>query len=196
MKKRSRFFVANIVLGAIFGFCLIICLFVMAIFHEAFRQIDMESILDNMEDEWLYDADGNRIWNDYESNDSAYYSLPYIESAAASRIGTECQGETVRKGYQFYELTLLVRNGGTAYLISDYLNLTCEGAEDDDVYMKYFFNEEYPVFYDSNLEIIPSCQTGTARIILEVKEGVREVTLSIYPDEDESSFDAITVDLP
>lgn len=210
MQKKSRLFIANVVLGIVLAVLFCISIAVMAIFHGVFREVKREyesygwaepfdDFSDNnsswaYEDSWDSDVD----W-DYESNwdyESVYYSLPSITGAAAELIGPEYRDGTAFEGYQYYRVTMQVYNAGTEYMTAEYLDLTVEGEEYDDVYL---YHEPYSgmssEFDYVNQKVIPSCQTATVSFVMEVKEGVEDVTLGIFRDYEDEAYATYVLNL-
>lgn len=111
-----------------------------------------------------------------------------MEFLGAENLGNQYGEQTALDGYSFYELTFSVTNEGTedAYFVLP--NLSVTGEEYDDVY-SYWDTEEYSdgsetLFggyeqYDAGL---PVGRTGTAAEIVEVKDGVRKLSVSYYPN--------------
>lgn len=169
MRKRSRFFVANIVLGAIFAVALLISLVITFSVGEVFDQLSPG-------DGWL-DA-----WTDLFDSDDSYgddvrYTLPVVQETSAQLLGSEYQGKEAYEGYQFCMVKLLIHNAGTRCLSPEYMDFTCEGEAADDVYMDYSFNDYDNLIIYNNREVIPACQTGWVEQLLQVKEGVDHFTL-------------------
>ena len=172
--KKSGIFIANIVLASVFGVFLIISAFVVILIKGSFDIAESTyGAFDWSEDFYDY---GDDYYSEY---DLEVYEFPVIQDAMAERIGTEYQGETAYEGYQYYAVTAVIYNGGSDYLISEYLDFSCEGVNDDDVYMEYFYEDEWPesdLDY-ANMAVIPSCQTGETQMIVQVKEGVTDIRL-------------------
>ncbi len=130
MRQRSRFFVANIVLGIIFAIFFFISLTVTIVINETLG--DVEGIYGDLSEEYLYD--------DY-SYENDVYSLLSIENADAQLIGEEYLGETAYEGYQYYRVEYQIHNAGTIYETLGYLDLDCQGEEDEDAYQEYYFDD-------------------------------------------------------
>lgn len=210
MQKRSKLFVANIVLGIVFGVLLCISIVVMMIFHVAFEEVERqyeaygwEDYYDSIQNDsgsWSYD-DGDQdydIWDydewsyddgqDYSDTwdyATVYYTIPSITGASAELIGSTYQEQEAEAGYQFYRLSLQVHNAGTDYMVVNYMDLDVSGEEDTDVYRYYEPYTDYINDFEySNLELIPSCQTATVSVVIGVKDTVEDVTIEIQPDYD------------
>lgn len=195
MQRKSRLFIANIVLGIVLAVILCISIAVMTMFYGVFREMKQEYEAyswgyiydelseDNSSWDYEYEWDSDTDW-DYESSwdyETVYYSLPSITGASAELIGPEYREEEAFEGYQYYQVTMQVYNAGTEYLPADFLDLSVEGEAYDDVYL---YHEPYPEtaseFDYVNQRMIPSCQTATISFVMEVKEGVEDVTLEIF----------------
>ena len=176
--KKSGIFIANIVLASVFGVFLMISAFVVIVIKSSFDIAESTyDAFDWSEELYGYGEDyGDGFYSDYERE---VYELPVIQDAAAELIGTEYQGETAYGGYHYYAVTVAICNGGSEFLVPDYLYLSCEGDNADDVYMEFLDGEEWlesDLDY-ANLAVIPSCQTGEVRVIVQVKEGVTDIRL-------------------
>lgn len=186
MRKRSRFFVANIVLGAIFAVALLISLVITFSVGEVFDQLSPG-------DGWL-DA-----WTDLFDSDDSYgddvrYTLPVVQETSAQLLGSEYQGKEAYAGYQFCMVKLLIHNSGTRCLSPEYLDIACEGEAADDVYMDYSLNDYDNLIIYNNREVIPACQTGWVEQLLQVKEGVDHFTLECSTYDSQTS-QLVEVDL-
>lgn len=187
MRQRSRFFKANIVLGIIFAAILGIDFGIFRAGREAFNAIEAELEMAAPEDfYWSEDWE-----SDYEAK---VYPLPSMEQASVSLIGDEYQGRPAQDGYHFYEVKVLVHNAGTEYLITDYLNIFCEGEAEGDVYMEYEGIAEGAFAY-TNMEIIPSCQTAEKVMLIQVKDGTEKIMLYLYEDYESKEYQSMELQL-
>lgn len=218
MKKRSRFFVANIVLGCIFGIFLIFSVMLTYIFDAALDELEAEELA-NIADypvEIPEREGGDSYWDDYDweyygwsegeeddqdgyededgYHDSNVYTLLSLESIWVEPLGAEYQGISAEEGYQYYALNMMVHNAGTDYALSKFLNMYCEGANYSDVYMEYDYDPESPLQY-TNMEVIPAGMTGAARVILQVKNGVESVDLYFYNSYEDEEYEIFTIPL-
>lgn len=169
MRKRSRFFVANIVLGVIFAVVFSISLVITLSVGSVFDEISPgEGWLDAWSD--LFDSDDSY-------DDDVRYTIPVIRETSAQLLGSEYRGKEAYAGYQFCMVKLLIHNAGTKCLSPDYMDIACEGEADDDVYMDYgLYDYDSPMIYNSR-EVIPACQTAWVEQLFQVKEGVDHFTL-------------------
>lgn len=208
MQRKSRLFIANIVLGIVLAVLLCISIAVTVIFHGVFEEAkreyasyDWQELYGgstdygswDYEDDWYDDTD----W-DYESSwdyESVYYTLPSITGASAELLGQEYQDGIAYEGYQYYRVTMQVYNAGTEYLAADYMDFTVEGAEYDDVYMNYEPYGEGGQFDYRIQKLIPSCQTATVSFVIEVKDGLEDVTLKIFRDYEEEAYATYVLNL-
>ena len=216
--KKSKLFIANIVLGSVFGVLLCISILSMVTFHFAFEEVEREyesqawdeyyeDILDSYAgnyddgwdygDDWSYDDGWDYGDEDYGSwDDSVYYELPSITGAGAELIGTSYQEQEALEGYQYYQVTMQVYNAGTDYMIVDYMDLVVRGEEDNDVYRyRAPFLELNDPFQYSNLELIPSCQTAAVSFVIEVKDTVEDVTIEIYTASEAEEYASYVLNL-
>lgn len=180
--KKSRLFIANIVLACVFVLFFIIGLSIVLLMRSSFRVAEeMYANYDWYGELYGYDYDydyGNDSISDYEKE---VYEMPVLKDASVELIGRELLGQTAYEGYQYYSVKVSVYNGGSEYLIPDYLDIRCEGDSDDDVY------HEYPVtgededwgnsFYYANMRVLPSCQTGEVELFVQLKDGLKGFSL-------------------
>lgn len=190
MRKRSRFFVANIVLGVIFAVAFLISLMI---------TLSVKAVYDGfmLEGGWLLDQVTGSLGTDdsYSDYDDVSYMLPVIQETSVLPVGPEYQGKEAYDGYQFYLVKLLIHNGGTECVVADYLDLRCEGEDICDVYLDYSIRDyDSPLAY-SDLEVIPSCQTAWVEKFVQVKEGVSRFTLELVQDYDSESVQRVEIDL-
>ena len=170
--KKSGIFIANIVLAAVFGVFLLVSAGVVLVMKGSMDVI--EHTYEAMD--WNEIYDGGDGYSDYLRE---VYELPVIENAVAEPLGAEYGGESAYEGYQYYRVTVTVYNGGTEYLFADFLDFDCQGGREGDVYVEYVYEDEW---YESdlhyaNLPVIPACRTGEVSVILQVKEGVTDLSL-------------------
>lgn len=183
--KKSGLFIANIVLACVFFVFLIVSVVItfaikgtFALTESVYKDIDWQEELYGSD---YYEED---FYRDYERD---VYELPMLENARVEFVGAEFQGETAYEGYQYYLVTATIYNGGTDYLITEYLDLDVEGIGEDDVYNSYI--DLYEETWDSDfsysmMDIIPACQTGQAKIMVQVREGVDKFTLILYGEDE------------
>lgn len=201
MQKKSRLFIANVVLGIVFGVLLCISIIVMVVFHVAFEAVadSWDELYDGIEsgsDSWNYGDEWESDDSDSWDGDSVYYTLPSITGASAELLGPVYQDSQAMEGYQYYAVTVQVQNAGTDYLISDYMDIQVAAEEYEDIYFYYEpYTETNNEFAYSNLELIPSCQTGTVSFVIEVKDTVEDVTIGIFRDYEEEVWATYVLNL-
>lgn len=196
MKTRSRFFVANIVLGVVVAIIVVIDLFIILSVNSAMRVVDL---VDEMEwsdllDE-LYEMDEFDEYEDYYEYVNYRYILVSLEDAYAERLGTEYDGRQAESGYQFYMVHAMVHNAGTNYMETKYLDLDFYGEEYSDVIWDYVIGDFDDPFYYSNQEIVPSCQTAEVECLIQVQDGVTEFVVELTEDYETNSKDMIILTL-
>lgn len=174
MKKRSRFFVANIVLGIIFIIELAIVLAIVFVGKAAFDEFEHYGVATGQ-----YDRDA--------------YELLSVENASVQLLGSKYRGQQAEDGYQYYTVKVMVRNTGTLSAIADYIDIYCEGKEYDDIYMEYDYSEKEDDFSYSNLELIPSCQTAEVTVVAQIKNGVKDFSLKLCRNMDAEEYQTVDV---
>ena len=190
MKTRSRFFVANIVLGIMLAVFVIVDLFIFLIFSRVMYAVDF---VDEMDWNDLLDA-----YDDYDYNYEYVnyrYILVSLEDAYAEKLGTEYDGQMAESGYQFYMIHAMVHNAGTDYTETKYLDLDFYGEEYSDVIWDYMIGDYDDPFYYTNQEIVPSCQTAEVECLVQVRDGVTELNVELTEDYETNSKDMIIMTL-
>lgn len=104
-----------------------------------------------------------------------------------------------QRGYSYYQLDLPVKNTGNGQLEPEYdLYVEVEGTEYDDVQEYYQVREDD--FAYSYMEVIPSGLSGTVHQVYLVRDGVEQVTVTLYKDfedyYDEVNGETLTVAVP
>lgn len=183
--KKSKLFIANIVLTCVFALFFMISVAIVLLMRSSFHAVEaMYADYD-----WygeLYGYGNGGYDNDYGSDfigdyQKEVYEMPVMKNASVELLGTELLGQTAYDGYQFYSVKISVYNGGSEYLIPDYLDIRCQGVNDDDVYNEFPDTEDEESwdnpFYYANMRILPSCQTGQVELFVQIKDGTKGVSL-------------------
>lgn len=103
---------------------------------------------------------------------------PYLEE-----IGSQYEGNA-QAGYTYYRVHVPVLSAGTTELSAEYdLYLEAEGEDYSDVqsYYESYDEDQEDIFTYSNVEILPPGQEGELTEILQIKDGVSEISLTVYP---------------
>ena len=110
--KKSRLFIANIVLACVFVLFFIISLSIVLLMRSSFRVAEeMYANYDWYGELYGYDYDyGNDSISDYEKE---VYEMPVLKDASVELIGRELLGQTAYEGYQYYSVKVSVYNGGS-----------------------------------------------------------------------------------
>lgn len=188
MKTRSRFFVANIVLGIVLAIFVIVDLIIFLIFNRVMYAVD-----------FVDDMDWSSLIDEYAHEDYEYvnyrYSLLTLEDAYARKLGDEYNGQKAKSGYQFYMVHAMVHNAGTDYMNAKYLGLDFYGEEYSDVIWDYEIGDYDDPFYYTDQEIVPSCQTAEVEYLVQVQDDVTEFAVELTKDYETDSTDMIIVTL-
>lgn len=121
----------------------------------------------NVRDELRYAAEGD-------------YSTDHLEVSGqiqVEKLGDVYEGNS-EQGYTFYKIVVPVTNTGTApgYSLSHYIH-------GDEYYVKeydYYYND----FYWESRENIPPAADGILDWVIQVKDGVTEIDLKIFQEQD------------
>lgn len=189
MKRHGGFFIANIVLGIILAIIVLFDVMIAVIFKEAFDVVadnyyeiyDSAIDLDNYYDDDYYDY----FYDDYYNE---WYELLSMDHTEVEPLGTTYNGTTAQEGYQYYKVNISFSNGGTNYYKVEYLNIGFQGEEYDDVNELQDITGELSVLDYYNDEIIPAGQSAVVSEIIEVRDGVEQVEMSFYNENDEKEL--------
>lgn len=201
--KKSRLFIANIVLACVFALFFIISVALVLLMRSSFDIA--EELYANYD--WygeLYGYGNGGYGYDYdygEDSPSDYewevYEMPVMKNASVKLLGTELSGQTAHEGYQYYSVKISVYNGGSEYLYPEYLNIHCEGVNEEDVYNEYSpaVDEDnwWEPFFSANRKVLPSCQTGEVELFVQIKDGTKKFYL--YLDRSLETGDTQTLEI-
>lgn len=100
---------------------------------------------------------------------------PYLE-----KIGTQYEGNA-RAGYTYYRVHVPVFSAGTQALSQEYdLYMDAEGADYSDVQMYYPSYDQEDIFTYSNVEIVPPGQKGELTQVIQIRDGVSNIRVTVY----------------
>lgn len=198
--KRSRIFIANVALGIVFCVFLLISVLIMLAMRLAFQGVEQEygayEGSAGLYEEFQTDT-GSQEYEDGLRHEREVYLINSITGAVAKPLGSSYKGWTAQEGYQYYSVSMQVANAGTDYIFASEIRpmAECEAEDGARIYPEADWGYENILSYSSK-EIIPSCQTGIVSCILEVKDGVEDVTLKIPKDYSGEEYASYVLSLP
>lgn len=181
MEQHGKLYRANVILAALFGVLLLVD--VLSIFGvtNAFRRLESQKL------ELIGEGNGEEQWqpgddpDDYNQN----YDFILIEDIQAKPLGMQWQGQKAKQGYQYYQVEAKVKNQGTQEEPAGdlYISLTGDGAKDLIKTNKTDQGDDGLQLHREG--VIPAGQTGLYQEILQVRDGVKNITFEYFGDEAE-----------
>ena len=143
--------------------------------------------LESQKLELIGEGNGEEQWqpgddpDDYNQN----YDFILIEDIQAKPLGTQWQGQKAKQGYQYYQVEAKVKNQGTQEEPAGdlYISLTGDGAKDLIKTNKTDQGDDGLQLHREG--VIPAGQTGLYQEILQVRDGVKNITFEYFGDEAE-----------
>lgn len=180
MGQHGKLYRANVILAALFGILLLVDVLSILGVTTAFRKLESKKLEligeGNEEEQWLPGDDPK----EYNQN----YKLISIEDVQARPLGAEWQKGTANVGYQYYQVEARVKNQGTVEEPVGEIDILLYGEQDEDLIItNQKESDDSAVLKQHRQGVIPAGQTGMYREIIQVRNGVKEITFQYYGDE-------------
>lgn len=192
MKVHGKFFWVNIILGIFLGVMTAGYIILGVMLYAAEKGIFR---LRNLDRTWNTEDGSNEETEGSQAGYYQWYTRMIVVKIEAELLGDTYKGSTAEEGYQFYRLSIQIKNEGTMSGSGGQIYIYFEGtdykeAED----FREEENRDVSELAYSNYEVIPAAQSGTVSRVIQVKNGITEVNM-VYSDDVEKSG-MCTVKLP